>query len=44
MDKKKRVEDLSEKEVMFEADYESCFDDLPADVRKAYLNGTWDLD
>lgn len=43
-DVKRRREDFSEKEVLFEADYESCFEDLPADVRKAYLNGTWDLD
>jgi hypothetical protein len=43
MDVKKRREDLIDKEVLFEADYESCFDDLPANVRKAYLNGTWDL-
>jgi len=43
MDVKERRESINEKEVLFEADYESCFDDLPANVRKAYLNGTWDL-
>lgn len=43
MNKRKKIEDLDELEEVEET-YESCVDDLPADIRRAVINGLRGLD
>lgn len=43
MNKRRKVEDLDEMEEIEEL-YESCVDDLPADIRRAMINGSRGLD